>query len=59
MCESTVYSTEGKMIVEDVISIKIKDRKIEITDILNQQLTIEGKIVEINLEKHHIYVEIL
>jgi predicted RNA-binding protein len=58
MCESTVYSTKGKMIMEDVISIKIQDQKIEIKDILNQQLTLEGMIVEINLEKHQIYVEI-
>jgi predicted RNA-binding protein len=37
MCESTVYSTDGDTIMEDVLYIKINDEKIDLTDILGQK----------------------
>ena len=58
MCESSVYSTNGEKIMEDVISIKIDGENINLLDILNQPLSITGKIVEIDLDKHGIYVEV-
>ena len=35
MCESTVYSTDGTKIMEDVINIRIDGEKIHLIDILN------------------------
>ncbi|AXV37338.1 MAG: hypothetical protein CIT01_03540 [Methanobacterium sp. BRmetb2] len=58
MCESSVYSTEGSLIMEDVIYIKIDNAKIDLTDILNQKKELKGKIVEMDLEKHKIYVNL-
>lgn len=58
MCESNVYSTDKKMIMEDVINISIDGEKIHLTDILNLEKDIEGKIVEIDLDKHGIFVEL-
>lgn len=58
MCESTVYTIDGTKIMEDVISIKIDDDKIDMADILNQQKQLKGRIVEIDLDKHNIYVEL-
>ncbi|SCG86512.1 CooT family nickel-binding protein [Methanobacterium congolense] len=59
MCESTVYSTKGEKIMEDVLHIKIEGKKIHLADVLNQIKDIEGKIVEIDLDKHGIYVELI
>ena len=58
MCESTVYSTDGDTIMEDVLYIKIKDEKIDLTDILGQKKNLEGKIVELDLDKHSIFVKL-
>lgn len=58
MCESTVYSTSNTMIMEDVINIKIDGEKIHLTDILNMEKDINGKIIEIDLDKHGVYVEL-
>lgn len=57
MCESTVYSTKGEKIMEDVISIKIDNEEIELVDILNKKKKLKGKVVEIDLEKHRILLE--
>ena len=57
MCESTVYSTDKTMIMEDVINIKIDGDKIHLTDILNMEKDLEGVIVEIDLDKHGIFVD--
>lgn len=58
MCESTVYSTDGDTIMEDVLYIKIDDEKIDLTDILGQRKTLEGKIVELDLDKHGIFIKL-
>ncbi|HEX7468657.1 MAG TPA: CooT family nickel-binding protein [Methanobacterium sp.] len=58
MCESTVYSTDGTKIMEDVISIKIDSNRIVLIDILNQRKELDGRIVEIDLEKHGIFIEL-
>jgi predicted RNA-binding protein len=58
MCESTVYSTDGTKIMEDVLHVKIEGRTIHLSDILNQEKDLEGKIVEIDLDKHGIFVEL-
>ena len=58
MCESTVYTKEGTKIMEDVLSIKIDGDRIVLLDILNQKKELKGHIVEIDLEKHGIYVEL-
>ena len=58
MCESTVYSMDGVKIMEDVISIKINDDIIDLADILNQKKQLNGNIVEIDLDKHSIYVDL-
>lgn len=59
MCESNVYNTKGEKIMEDVISIKIDGENINMMDILNRPLNIKGRIVEIDLDKHGIFLEIL
>ena len=58
MCESTVYSTGGDKIMEDVLSIKINGEKIDLVDILGARKELKGKIVEIDLDKHGIYVNL-
>lgn len=58
MCESTVYSTDGDTIMEDVLYIKIEGQKIDLTDILGQKKTLEGRIVELDLDKHGIFIKI-
>lgn len=58
MCESTVYSTDETMIMEDVLNIKIHGDKIHLTDILGVQKDISGVIVEIDLDRHGIYIEL-
>ena len=57
MCESTVYSMDGIKIMEDVISIKIDGDIINLADVLNQQNRLKGRIVEIDLDKHRIYLD--
>ena len=59
MCESTAYSTDGSLIMEDVLLIKIEGNQIHLTDILNQKKVINGHISEINLDKHGIYIEMV
>ena len=59
MCESTVYSMDGIKIMEDVISIKIDGDIIDLADVLNQQNRLKGRIVEIDLDKHNIYLDII
>jgi predicted RNA-binding protein len=58
MCESTVYSTDGETIMEDVLYIKIDGQKIDLTDILGQKKTLEGRIVELDLDKHGIFIKL-
>jgi len=58
MCESTVYSTDNEKIMEDVLSIKINGNNIELIDILGFKKEVKGKIVEIDLDKHGIYIKI-
>ncbi len=58
MCESTVYSTDGDKIMEDALFIQIDGKNIELTDILGAKKNINGTIVEIDLDKHGIYVKI-
>jgi len=59
MCESTVYSTDETMIMEDVLNIKIQGNKIHLTDILGIEKDLSGTIVEIDLDKHGIFVELI
>lgn len=58
MCESTVYSTDKNMIMEDVLNIKIQGNKIHLTDILGMEKELTGVIVEIDLDKHGIYIDL-
>lgn len=58
MCESTVYSTDGDTIMEDVLYIKIDNEKIDLTDILGNKKSLSGKIVELDLDKHGIFVKL-
>jgi predicted RNA-binding protein len=58
MCESTVYSTDDDTIMEDVLYIKIDGQKIDLTDILGQKKTLEGRIVELDLDKHGIFIKL-
>ena len=58
MCESTVYTTDGTKIMEDAISLKIDGEIIDLEDILFNKKQIPGQIVEIDLDKHVIYIKI-
>ena len=58
MCESSVYGIDGTKIMDDVINIKLDGEKIHLIDILNTKLDLEGVIVEIDLEKHSIFIEV-
>ena len=59
MCESTAYTTDGTKIMEDVISVKIDGDKIYMEDILAQKKELNGRIIEIDLDKHGIYIELI
>jgi predicted RNA-binding protein len=43
--------------MEDAINIKIDGEKIQLVDILGSQKDIQGVIVEIDLDKHGIYID--
>ncbi len=58
MCESTVYSTDNEKIMEDVLSIKIDGENIDLIDILGSKKELKGTIVEIDLDKHGIYINL-
>lgn len=58
MCESTVYSTNGHKIMEDTLFIKIDGENIELTDVLGAKKNVKGTIIEIDLDKHGIYVKL-
>ena len=57
MCESTVFTIDGTKIMEDVINIKIDNEQIHLIDILGSQKDLQGVIVEIDLDKHGIYID--
>ena len=57
MCESTVYTTDDIKIMGDVINIKIDGEKIHLIDILGSQKDLQGVIVEIDLDKHGIFIK--
>lgn len=59
MCESTAYTTNKDKIMEDVISVKIDGDRIYLLDILNNKKELDGRIVEIDLDKHGIYIELI
>jgi predicted RNA-binding protein len=59
MCESKAYTIEGKVIMEDVISVKIDGDIIFLADILNQRKQLNGRIKEIDLDQHGIYIELI
>ncbi len=46
------------MIMEDVLNIKIDGDKIYLTDILGMKKELSGVIVEIDLDKHGIYIKL-
>lgn len=58
MCESTVYSTDKEVIMEDVMTIEIDKQKIYLTDILGGRKMLEGSIIKVDLDKHSIYIEL-
>lgn len=58
MCESTVYAIDGTKLMEDVINIKIDGEKIHLMDILNTEKDLKGVIVEIDLDKHGIFIDV-
>jgi predicted RNA-binding protein len=58
MCESTVYAIDGTKLMEDVINIKIDGEKIHLMDILNTKKDLKGVIVEIDLDKHGIFIDV-
>ncbi len=59
MCESTAYTKDGNKIMEDVISVKIVGERIYLEDILTQKKELKGRIVEIDLDKHGIFIELI
>ncbi len=58
MCESSVYSRKGSLLMEDVLYVNIDGVHIELRNILNQKKELIGKIDEIDLENHRIYVNL-
>lgn len=58
MCESKVFRVgSDKPIMEDVIRIVVEGDKIKMWDILGEYTEIKGKIVEMDLKGHKIFVE--
>ncbi|BAM70269.1 CooT family nickel-binding protein [Methanothermobacter thermautotrophicus] len=57
MCESSLYSEGGDLLMEDVIFIEVLEDGIRATDILDSVKEFQGKITRIDLDKHRIYIE--
>ena len=58
MCESKVFKVgSDKPIMEDVVRIIVEGEKIKMWSILGDYAEIEGKIVEMDLRGHKIFVE--
>ncbi|MCQ8904686.1 MAG: CooT family nickel-binding protein [Methanothermobacter sp.] len=57
MCESSLYSEGGDLLMEDVIFIEVLEDGIMATDILDSVKEFQGKITRIDLDKHRIYIE--
>jgi len=57
MCESSLYSEGGDLLMEDVIFIEVIEDGIRATDILDSVKEFQGKITRIDLDKHRIYIE--
>jgi len=60
MCESTVVirSPEGERVfMENVARIRVDDNTLHLTGILGETKTVKARLVELDLEGHHLYME--
>jgi len=57
MCESNIYNSDGKLLMEDVMNVDIDGEKITLYDILNEKKVVNGKFLRLDLEEHKLYIE--
>ncbi|MCS7119418.1 MAG: CooT family nickel-binding protein [Archaeoglobaceae archaeon] len=57
MCETKVVSN-GKILLENVIRVKIEKDRVFFFDILGNSCEIKGKILEVDLVEHTITLEV-
>lgn len=57
MCESNIYNTDGKLIMEDVMNVEIDGEKITMSDILNEKKVVYGKFIKLELEEHKLIIK--
>jgi predicted RNA-binding protein len=56
MCQATVY-LDGEMIMEEVIQVSPTNQGIELRGFFGEPRTVSGRIREIDLIKHRVYLE--
>ncbi|MCS7121206.1 MAG: CooT family nickel-binding protein [Archaeoglobaceae archaeon] len=56
MCESKVL-LNGKVVMEDVVRIVVKDDKVKVYDILGSSKELKAKVVEVDLLGHKVLLE--
>jgi len=59
MCESKVLSADGRLLMEDVVRIKVEGSLLKMWDILGATKEVRGRILEVDLVAHRVKLEVL
>ncbi|MCQ4152696.1 MAG: CooT family nickel-binding protein [Archaeoglobi archaeon] len=59
MCESKVLSADGRLLMEDVVRIKVEGSLLKMWDILGATKEVRGRILEVDLVSHRVRLEVL
>ncbi len=59
MCESKVFSADGRLLMEDVVRIKVEGGLLKMWDILGESKQVRGRILEVDLVAHRVRLEVL
>ncbi len=60
MCESTVVlRSQGgeRVVMENVVHVEVSGEELNLTGILGERISVKAGLVELDLEKHVLYVE--
>ncbi len=60
MCESHAYLVEGadeKLIMEDVVSVKVEGKSVTLTNIIGEERTLDAEVESISFLDHRILLK--
>jgi len=60
MCQSDVYTLQGgqeRLLLEDVAFVEVKGDRLEMQTLFGEPVSLDARIVEIDLMKHRIVLE--